>query len=66
MAYLGDGNWTEWTTWGECSKSCGSGVQARSRTCSNPSPAGDGKTCVGEASEEKDCNIKNCSSMSIF
>ena len=61
-----DGNWAEWTTWGKCSKSCDSGVQTRSRTCSNPPPSGDGETCVGKASEEKDCNTEDCSGMTIF
>ena len=62
---VADGSWTEWTTWGECSKSCGSGVQVRTRDCSNPPPSGNGKNCAGEASEERDCNTKECSSRYI-
>ena len=60
--FLVDGNWAEWTTWDECSKSCGSGVQRRIRTCSNPASAGDGKSCVGQPSEERDCNTNECPS----
>ena len=61
-----DGGWDEWSVWGKCSKTCGSGIQLRSRTCSSPAPAGNGKPCVGDASEEKECNEGKCSSRKKF
>ncbi|XP_039109837.1 SCO-spondin-like [Hyaena hyaena] len=33
----GCGAWSPWTPWGPCSRTCGPGVQARSRRCSPPS-----------------------------
>ena len=44
-----DGNWSGYTPYGECSSKCGGGVQERFRYCNNPSPAYDGKNCVGFA-----------------
>ncbi|XP_066919223.1 SCO-spondin-like [Clytia hemisphaerica] len=55
-----DGGWTEWTDWGECSVTCGTGTQARTRTCTNPTPANGGDTCTGDTSESQDCNINPC------
>ena len=43
-----------------CSKTCGDGVQVRSRLCSDPKPAVGGATCVGKSSEEKYCRVRDC------
>jgi len=45
-----------WTSFGQCSKSCGTGTQ--SKTCTNPSPANGGDQCNGPASQ--DCNTQAC------
>jgi len=52
-----NGNYTEWTSWGACSATCGSnaGTYVRTRTCTNPAPANNGLDCVGEASETAAC-----------
>ncbi|CAH1777145.1 unnamed protein product [Owenia fusiformis] len=42
-----------WTRWGSCSKSCGTGVQSRSRTCSNA-------RCSGDTRESRNCNTQSC------
>ena len=36
-----DGDWSEWTTWDDCSTTCGSGKKARTRICNNPTPTMD-------------------------
>ena len=46
-----DGGWSAWSEWGVCANS----VQARTRTCTNPSPSNGGKACVGEATQSQPC-----------
>lgn len=43
-----------------CSKSCGGGIQRRTRTCSNPTPRNTGRYCVGSSSQTQGCNISPC------
>ena len=45
-----------WTSWTNCSKSCGSGSQTR--TCTNPTPANGGSDCSGSSSQP--CNTQAC------
>uniref|UniRef100_A0A3P9PL93 Hemicentin-1 n=1 Tax=Poecilia reticulata TaxID=8081 RepID=A0A3P9PL93_POERE len=54
-------SWTEWGTWGSCSRSCGVGHQQRIRTFLQP--AGNGSWCediVGGNLEHRFCNIRPC------
>lgn len=55
-----DGGYTSWSSYGSCSKNCGSGTHTRTRSCTNPSPAHGGKSCVGPASETTACNTNPC------
>ena len=55
-----DGGWTDWTEWTDCSKDCGGGEQERTRTCTNPAPAGSGAPCDGDAKETQACNTDEC------
>lgn len=48
------GQWSDWTLWGACDKSCGDGVQRRSRTCIG------GNDCEGENIERRSCNLRSC------
>ena len=57
---LVDGGWTDWTVWGACSLTCGTGSQDRTRTCTNPTPENGGAQCTGDASESQDCNTDAC------
>lgn len=50
-----DGNWSDWSTWGECSKTCGHGEGTRIRTCANPPPQHGGKDCPGVGLESMKC-----------
>ena len=53
-----DGTWRVWTSWTDCSVTCGGGKRSRSRTCSDPKYGG--KHCVGIANEEQACKSNNC------
>ena len=55
-----DGAWTQWSRWGYCSESCGTGVRSRSRTCSDPVPQYGGEECDGANLETKECFLKVC------
>lgn len=61
-----NGGYTAWSQWESCSKSCGDGLQKRTRSCSNPRPANGGSDCsrLGKAVETKKCNLKSCSAPS--
>ena len=41
-----DGNWNDWSNFGDCSVSCGAGLQIRNRSCNNPAPAYGGLDCL--------------------
>ncbi|XP_067585037.1 hemicentin-1 isoform X1 [Pseudorca crassidens] len=55
-----DGNWSEWSPWEECTRSCGHGNRTRTRTCNNPSAQHGGQPCEGNAVEIIMCNIRPC------
>ena len=55
-----NGGWSSWNGWTSCSKSCGSGSQSRSRSCTKPSPKYGGKSCQGIARQSQLCNKKAC------
>ena len=63
------GGYTDWSEWGECSATCGGGVQKRARTCTSPPPSHGGPTCIeqdlGPAEEEQDCNTQDCGMLNI-
>ena len=60
---LVDGNWGEWTEFGDCSEECGDGIQTRTRTCTNPEPLYGGKSCEGDAFKDQACKLIECPSM---
>ncbi|GFS05121.1 brain-specific angiogenesis inhibitor 1 [Elysia marginata] len=53
-----DGAWYPWSSWGECSASCGGGEQTRNRSCLGTLHGGD--YCVGDHNETRDCNTHHC------
>ncbi|XP_029297243.1 A disintegrin and metalloproteinase with thrombospondin motifs 2-like isoform X2 [Cottoperca gobio] len=55
-----DGNWGSWSQFGQCSRTCGGGVQFRTRDCDNPRPANGGRTCVGATYQFQMCNTNEC------
>ncbi|XP_073238208.1 collagen alpha-1(XIV) chain-like [Porites lutea] len=59
-----DGGYSQWSQWSKCSKSCGIGRKSRERTCTNPRPQGNGKSCrrLGWPDESMICfqECNNC------
>ncbi|KAM4869966.1 complement component C7 [Urocitellus parryii] len=49
-----DGGWSCWSSWGPCVQ----GKKARNRECNNPPPSRGGKSCVGETTESRQCQVK--------
>ncbi|XP_062384183.1 semaphorin-5B [Sardina pilchardus] len=54
------GAWSCWSSWSECSASCGGGHYQRTRTCTNPAPKHSGDICIGLHTEEALCNTEEC------
>ncbi|CAL8400400.1 unnamed protein product [Gadus morhua 'NCC'] len=50
-----DGQWSLWTPWGQCSVSCGAGLQSRYRFCSAPPRSGSGLPCLGDHRKDQAC-----------
>ncbi|KAL4231142.1 Thrombospondin type 1 repeat-containing protein [Mactra antiquata] len=51
-----DGGYSDWTQWGPCSVTCGTGVSFRERSCDNPAPQNGGASCVGDDTESQSCD----------
>ncbi|XP_057677390.1 A disintegrin and metalloproteinase with thrombospondin motifs 2-like [Corythoichthys intestinalis] len=62
-----DGGWSSWSNYTSCSRTCGGGIQIRSRKCDSPPPANGGRTCFGNSFEFQLCNQKHqCPPMTDF
>jgi len=53
--------WSTWSSWGECSVTCGGGKRLRTRKCTLP----DGSTsdllyCPGKETDDEKCNERKC------
>ena len=46
--------WSSWTSWGDCTASCGRGVKARTRQCSEKN------RCVGDHEDVDFCGGNEC------
>ncbi|XP_036391194.1 A disintegrin and metalloproteinase with thrombospondin motifs 18-like [Megalops cyprinoides] len=54
------GQWSEWSGWSDCSRTCGGGVMYRERSCNSPRPQYNGKFCQGSSRLYQLCNTKVC------
>ncbi|XP_065673113.1 torsin-1A-like [Hydra vulgaris] len=55
-----NGGFSEWSSWGECSVTCGDGTKSKYRACTSPVPANNGESCKGETLVTKSCNLRKC------
>ncbi|XP_069128273.1 SCO-spondin-like isoform X2 [Argopecten irradians] len=53
-----NGVWINWSEWGDCSVTCGGGLQNRNRTCDGPFFGG--KPCDGVDTEDQICSTNLC------
>lgn len=56
-----DGGWAKWAPYGQCSRTCGGGVQLAKRECTDPVPANGGSYCEGVRVKYRSCNLDPCS-----
>ncbi|XP_023931419.1 CUB and sushi domain-containing protein 3-like isoform X1 [Lingula anatina] len=54
------GGWSTWSSWSNCSATCGGGVQSRSRQCNDPPPSSIGNPCSGISYKSRLCNMQPC------
>ena len=56
------GNYSTWSSFGPCSKSCDNGTQVRRRFCTSPSPRFDGRDCssLGSNVDRRHCQTQRC------
>uniref|UniRef100_A0A8B9FW87 ADAM metallopeptidase with thrombospondin type 1 motif 13 n=1 Tax=Amazona collaria TaxID=241587 RepID=A0A8B9FW87_9PSIT len=54
------GQWSGWSPFSSCSRSCGGGVVIRQRFCNNPRPAFGGQECRGASIQVEMCNTQAC------
>jgi len=50
--------WAQWSSWEQCSKSCGTGTRTASKTCIYGEPGNAG--CEGKPERNEICNNKRC------
>ncbi|RVE74949.1 hypothetical protein OJAV_G00027530 [Oryzias javanicus] len=55
-----DGDWSLWSPWSVCSRTCGTGVRFRQRKCDNPPPGPDGRPCPNASVEHGVCEGPPC------
>ena len=56
-----DGYYKDWSSWEQCSVTCGGGQQTRHRECVEPLYGGE--ACQGPATQSRDCNQDACPGM---
>ncbi|XP_068090670.1 A disintegrin and metalloproteinase with thrombospondin motifs 16 isoform X2 [Hyperolius riggenbachi] len=60
-----NGQWSDWSAWSPCSRTCGGGILYRERQCNKPRPFHGGKFCEGPTKSFKLCNIQKCLKNSV-
>lgn len=64
--FVVDGGWSDYTSEGPCSVTCGSGCKSFSRNCTNPLPSCGGKDCDGPTIVMRQCDLQPCAVLRKF
>ena len=64
-SHVTDCKWSAWGQWASCSKTCGNGLQERTRTVVAYAKNG-GKACVGSKKDSKLCNNGACKGIKTY
>ncbi|XP_043911487.1 A disintegrin and metalloproteinase with thrombospondin motifs 18 [Protopterus annectens] len=59
------GQWSVWSEWSVCTRTCGGGVTYKERFCNNPKPQYGGLFCQGSNRIYQLCNIQACQTNSV-
>ncbi|XP_040571520.1 SCO-spondin isoform X2 [Lepeophtheirus salmonis] len=51
-----DGQWSTWSSWSQCTTSCGRGFKTQQRQCNDPTPKFGGQRCYGSSINRVKCN----------
>ncbi|XP_035192745.1 A disintegrin and metalloproteinase with thrombospondin motifs 18 isoform X2 [Oxyura jamaicensis] len=60
-----NGEWSAWSEWSQCTRTCGGGVTYQERHCNNPKPQYGGKFCQGSSRIYQLCNTQPCPANSL-
>ena len=60
-----DCKWSEYGSWSECSRTCGTATRERQRTILQHSSNG-GKDCSGQEKQTEDCKLPECCKFTII
>uniref|UniRef100_A0A1B6M4F3 Peptidase M12B domain-containing protein n=1 Tax=Graphocephala atropunctata TaxID=36148 RepID=A0A1B6M4F3_9HEMI len=55
-----NGEWSFWTEWSICTRSCGGGISSSYRICNNPKPEKGGRYCIGDRIRHRMCATNPC------
>ena len=55
-----DGAWAPWSTFSECTQTCGDGIQFRARSCLFDTDKPRGSDCTGNRIEQRNCTLDKC------
>ncbi|XP_035664469.1 SCO-spondin-like [Branchiostoma floridae] len=58
--------WSTWSTWTDCSTTCGQGTQNRFRSPNNPPASNGGKECTGEHVQSQVCQLDTCTPVCTY
>lgn len=61
-----NGQWTNWSRWSQCSRTCNGGTRSRRRSCTNPPPSNGGAPCSGPGSQSQFCGRIPCQFIGVW